>query len=125
MPSMYSRRHTRKPRTRQFTITNTTVARLRLAVRDYEGALDLFQSVLGLLAEEEGQDSTEKSNVSSRSGLTSFKLIAQDATIENFKAAFVVAGNDLYMRGHITVLLAQTLWATGTEEGREAANRSS
>jgi len=25
------------------------------------------------------------------------------------------------MRGHVTVLLAQTLWATDTEEGREAA----
>ncbi|KAF8482600.1 hypothetical protein DFH94DRAFT_728372 [Russula ochroleuca] len=25
------------------------------------------------------------------------------------------------MRGHVTVLLAQTLWAIGTEEGREAA----
>jgi superkiller protein 3 len=94
-------------------------------VRDYEGALDLFQSVLGLLAEEEGQDSTEKPNVSSRSGLTSFKFIAQDATIENFKAAFMVAWNDLNMRRHITVLLSQTLWTTGTEEGREAANRSS
>jgi len=37
---------------RQFIIVNTTVARLRLAVRDYEGALSSFQTALGLLPEE-------------------------------------------------------------------------
>jgi superkiller protein 3 len=105
---------------RQFTIANTTVARLRLALRDYEGALASFQNALGLLAEE-GQDRVLKTQCLFGSGLASFKLGALDDAIENFEAALVVAGNDLYMRGHVTVLLAQTLWATGTEEGREAA----
>ncbi|KAH9978973.1 TPR-like protein [Lactifluus volemus] len=105
---------------RQFTIANTTVARLRFAVRDYEGAIGSFQSALGLLADE-GQDRVLKTQCLFGSGLASFKLGALDAAIENFEAALVVAGNDLYMRGHVTVLLAQTLWTTYTEEGREAA----
>jgi superkiller protein 3 len=37
---------------RQYIIANTTVARLRLAVRDYEIALSSFQTALGLLPEE-------------------------------------------------------------------------
>ncbi|KAI0305418.1 TPR-like protein [Multifurca ochricompacta] len=105
---------------RQFTIANTTVARLRLALRDYEGALSSFQSALGLLPEER-EDKVLKSQCLFGSGLASFKLGALDAAIENFEAALVAAGDDLHMRGHATVLLAQTLWATGTEEGQEAA----
>jgi superkiller protein 3 len=105
---------------RQFTIANTTVARLRLAVGDYERALGSFQSALGLLSEE-GEDRVLKSQCLFGSGLASFKLGALDAAIENFEAALTAAGDDLYMRGHVTVLLAQTLWATGTEEGQEAA----
>lgn len=105
---------------RQFTIANTTAARLRLAVRDYEGALGSFQSALGLLPEE-GEDRALKAQCLFGSGLASFKLGALDAAIENFEAALLAAGDDLHMRGHVTVLLAQTLWATGAEEGREAA----
>ena len=55
------------------------------------------------------------------SDLASFKLGALDEALESFEAAVVAAGDDLHMRGHVTVLLAQTLWAIGTEEGREAA----
>jgi superkiller protein 3 len=106
---------------RQFTIANTTVARLRLAVRDYERALGSFQSALGLLSEEGEENRALKSQCLFGSGLASFKLGALDAAIENFEAALVAAGDDLYTRGHVTVLLAQTLWATGTKEGQEAA----
>jgi superkiller protein 3 len=109
---------------RQFIIANATVARLRLAVRDYEGALRAFESALGLLPEEvDGEDDVKvlKSQCLFGSGLASFKLGALDTALENFEAALVAAGDDLVIRGHVTVMLAQTLWATGTEEGREAA----
>jgi len=111
---------------RQFIIANATVARLRLAVRDYEGALGAFQSALGLLPDEEDGDGERdvkvlKSQCLFGSGLASFKLGELDAALENFEAALVAADDDLVIRGHVTVLLAQTLWATGTEEGREAA----
>jgi superkiller protein 3 len=105
---------------RQFTIANTTVARLRLAVRDYEGALGSFQSALGLLPEE-GEDRVLQSQCLFGSGLANFKLGALDMAIQNFEEALVAAGDDLQMRGHVTVLLSQTLWATGTQEGQEAA----
>lgn len=96
------------------------MARLRLAVRDYEGALSSFQSALGLLPEE-GEDKILKSQCLFGSGLANFKLGELDTAIENFEAALVAADDDLHIRGHAIVLLAQTLWATGTEEGREAA----
>ena len=105
---------------RQFTIANATAARLRLAMRDYEGALSSFQTALGLLPEE-GEDRALKTQCLFGSGLASFKLGALEDAIENFEAALVAAGGDLHMRGHVTVLLAQTLWATGTAEGREMA----
>jgi len=105
---------------RQFTIANATAARLRLAMRDYEGALSSFQTALGLLPEE-GEDRALKTQCLFGSGLASFKLGALEDAIENFEAALVAAGDDLHMRGHVTVLLAQTLWATGTAEGREMA----
>jgi superkiller protein 3 len=106
---------------RQFIIANTTVARLRLTVRDYEGALSSFQSALGLLPEEAVEDKALKSQCLFGSGLASFKLGALDEAIKSFEAALVAADDDLHMCGHVTVLLAQTLWATGTEEGRELA----
>ena len=105
---------------RQFTIANTTAARLRLALRDYEGALGSFQSALGLLPEE-GEDKVLQSQCLFGSGLANFKLGALDVAIQNFEEALVAAGDDLQMRGHVTVLLSQTLWATGTQEGQEAA----
>ncbi|KAI9449401.1 TPR-like protein [Lactarius psammicola] len=105
---------------RQFMIANTTVARLRLAVRDYEGALGSFQSALGLLPEE-GEDRVLQTQCLFGSGLANFKLSALDTAIQNFEEALVTAGDDLQMRGHVTVLLSQTLWATGTQEGQEAA----
>ena len=104
---------------RQYIIANTTVARLRLVVRDYENALSSFQTALGLLPEE-GEDKVLRSQCLFGSGLASFKLGALDGALESFEAAVVAAGDDLHMRGHVTVLLAQTLWAIGTEEGREA-----
>lgn len=105
---------------RQFTIANATAARLRLATRDYEGALSSFQAALGLLPEE-GADRALKTQCLFGSGLASFKLGALEEAITNFEAALGAAGDDLHMRGHVTVLLAQTLWATGTAEGREMA----
>ncbi|KAI9511143.1 TPR-like protein, partial [Russula earlei] len=106
---------------RRFVVANATVARLRLVARDYEGALSSFQSALGLLPEDDGEDRVLKSQCLFGTGLASFKLGTLDAALENFEAALVAAGDDPIIRGHVTVLLAQTLWATGAEEGREAA----
>lgn len=107
---------------RHYIVANTTAARLRLAMRDYEGALNSYQTALGLLPEEgEGEEKVLRSQCLFGSGLASFKLGALDAALENFEAALVTAADDLHMRGHVTVLLAQTMWAIGTEEGREAA----
>ncbi|KAI0268796.1 TPR-like protein [Gloeopeniophorella convolvens] len=105
---------------RQFVIANTTVARLRLAAQDYDGAMNSFQTALGLLSEDE-ESKVLRCQCLFGLGLASFKLGTLDTAIENFEAALAAAGDELHMRGHATVLLAQTLWATGSEEGQEAA----
>lgn len=44
-----------------------------------------------------------------------------EGALEMFGAALESAGNNLVVRGHVTVVLAQTMWAVGTEEFRETA----
>jgi superkiller protein 3 len=108
---------------KQFIIATSSLARLRLSLQDYEGALQSFESVLGLLPED-GEDPTTKilrPQAQFGSGLASFKMGDLEAALELFEAAVESAGDNLVIRGQATVLLAQTLWAVGTEELRETA----
>ncbi|KAJ6558576.1 superkiller protein 3 [Mycena vulgaris] len=108
---------------KHFTIANSNMARLRLSLRDYEGAIESFESALGLL----GEDSTQRETTILRAqaqfgmGLANFKLGDLDAALGLFEAALETAVDNLVVRGHATVLLAQTMWAIGTEEFRETA----
>lgn len=107
---------------RQFTIANTNVARLRLATGHYQGAIESFESALGLLGDEEGDMSSAlRTQCQFGSGIAHFKLGALEDALVSLETALESAGENLKMRGHVTVLLAQTLWAMGTEEGRESA----
>jgi superkiller protein 3 len=110
---------------RQFTIANCNLARLLLSLKNYEGALESFRSVLGLLPEEPvGQDATtEKLRTQALfgSGLATFKMGDLEGALNFFQDALESAGNNGEMRGHVTVMLAKILWAIGTEEGRESA----
>lgn len=107
---------------RRFTISNTNLARLRLATHDYDRALESFETAVGLL----GDDDTEESSILRTqaqfgSGLAHFKLgLLQDA-MASFQIALDSAGDNIVIKGHVTLLLAQTLWAIDTEETRESA----
>ncbi|KAF8170200.1 superkiller protein 3 SKI3 [Mycena galopus ATCC 62051] len=108
---------------RHFTIANSNLARLRLALRDYEGAIESFESALGLLAEDAKEDKTDVMRAQAQfgMGLANFKLGDLEAALGLFEAALETAGDNLVVRGHVTVLLAQTMWAIGTEEFKESA----
>lgn len=105
---------------KQFTIANSNMARLRLSLRDYEGAIESFESALGLMAED-GADNTQRAHAQFGMGLANFKLGDLQVALGLFEAALETAGDNAVVRGHVTVLLAQTMWAIGTEDFKESA----
>lgn len=110
---------------RQFTVANTTMARIRLSSQDYAGALESYQTALGLLAEpEDGEDADTavlRAQCQFGAGLANFKMGALEAALVLFEEALSSASGNMLMRGQVTVLLAQTLWALGSEEAKESA----
>ncbi|KAH9947609.1 TPR-like protein [Amylocystis lapponica] len=110
---------------RQFTIAHSNMGRLRLALGDYNSALESFQATMGLLPEElESETPTTRillAQAQFGSGLAQFKIGELAEALTLFEAALSTASDDAVVRGHAIVMLAQTLWALGTEEGRESA----
>ncbi|RPD63776.1 TPR-like protein [Lentinus tigrinus ALCF2SS1-6] len=112
---------------RQFTTAHANVARLRLATGDYEGALESYQVAMSLLPDEPEEEGTQANTQALLaqcqfgSGLANFKLGNLQDALAQFEAAMATAGENATIRGHVVVLLAQTLWAIGTEEAKESA----
>ncbi|KAI0743910.1 TPR-like protein [Daedaleopsis nitida] len=114
---------------RQFTTAHVNIARLRLAVGDYDDALESYQVATGLLPDQpaEGEpafDSDTRALLAQcqfGSGLAHFKPGQLSEALPLFEAALATAGADAIIRGHVVVLLAQTLWAIGTDEAKESA----
>ncbi|KAG2046495.1 protein prenylyltransferase [Suillus hirtellus] len=107
---------------RQFVIAHTNIARLRLGLQDYEGSLASFENALSLLPEDaERESQILRVQAQYGSGLASFKMGDLQAAMAAFQAALESAADDLVLRGQVTVLLAQTMWAIGTPEFRESA----
>jgi hypothetical protein len=108
---------------RHFTIANSNMARLRLSLQDYQGAIESSESALGLLSEDDCSSTTRalRTQLQLGSGLVTFKLGDLEASLSFFEAALKTAGDHLATRTNVNVLLAQTLWAMGTEEVKEIA----
>ena len=112
---------------RQFVIANTSLGRLHLTAHDYSGAIEPYQTALGLLSSKEEEEDIDKTTrvlltqCRFGSALASVKLGEVDEALGLFDEALQSAGEDARMKGHISVLLAQTLWILGTEENRESA----
>ncbi|KAH9895045.1 TPR-like protein [Cubamyces lactineus] len=112
---------------RHFTIAHVNLARLRLATADYEGALESYQVATGLLPEQPAEEGVEAdvkvllAQCQFGSGLAHFKLGQLAEALGLFEAAMVTAADHPVIRGHVVVLLAQTLWAIGTDEAKESA----
>lgn len=105
---------------RRFTVASITLARLQLTLRDYAGAGASFESALGLLAEDESAASL-RAQAHAGAGLAHFMAGELEGALAGFEAALESAGGDVVLHGQVTVLLAQTMWAIGTEEFKETA----
>ncbi|KAF9245024.1 superkiller protein 3 [Melanogaster broomeanus] len=110
---------------RQFTIAHANLARLRVGLCDHAGALESFETALGLLAVESPDDDSETKVLRVQtlfgSGLAHFKLGDLQSAMTTFQSALDCSGEDQLLRGHVTVLLAQAMWAIGTDEFKESA----
>ncbi|KAJ3841697.1 TPR-like protein [Lentinula raphanica] len=108
---------------RQFTIAHSNVGRLKLSVGDYGGALESFETSLGLLSEEDSEETIVLMRVQGQigSGIARFKLGNLESALELMESALASAVDHRIMRGEITVMFAQTLWAVGTPESQEQA----
>ncbi|KAH8093923.1 TPR-like protein [Cristinia sonorae] len=108
---------------RRFTIAHVNMGRLRLSSGDCEGALAAFQVVLSLLPEDTEDQSTRSLLAQAQlcAGLASFKLGSLEEALQFCESALESSADDTTIRNHAVVVLAQTLWAIGTDEGRESA----
>ncbi|KAI6044690.1 superkiller protein 3 [Pisolithus marmoratus] len=113
---------------RQFTIAHTNLARLKIGLHDYTGALESFDIALGLLPEQLTVDREREPEIGMLrvqvlfgSGLAHFKLGDFQSAMARFQAALDATVDNHVLRGHVTVLLAQCMWAVGTDELRESA----
>ncbi|KAG5646300.1 hypothetical protein DXG03_003897 [Asterophora parasitica] len=107
---------------RHFTIANSNLARIRLSLRDFEGARQSFESALGLLPEDDAEETRLlRAQALFGSGLAGFMQGDLEGALGNFEAALESAGEDPALRGQVTVLLAQTMWAIQTDEFRESS----
>ena len=110
---------------RQFTTAHANIASLRMATEDYEGALESYQVATGLLPEEPDDDDADTRALLAQcqfgSGLATFKLGQLQEALKLFESAMATATDHPTIHGHIVVLLAQTLWAIGTDEAKELA----
>jgi superkiller protein 3 len=115
---------------RKFAIANVNLARVKLALEDHQGALEGFESAIGLLdgfSEEEGESLTVnvppllRARAMMGAGQAHFKLGNLQEAIERFEGALELSAEDAALRGQITVLLSQTLWAIGSEDFKESA----
>jgi superkiller protein 3 len=114
---------------RQFTIANTTLGRLLLSTGDYDRSFESFQTVLDLLADDEGDEEDPRARetkilrVQAHLGLAlaQFMLQSYQNSLNSSQGALNLAGDDLTLKGQIMVLFAQTLWALGTDDLKETA----
>lgn len=111
----------------QFAIANVNLGRVRLATSDFAGALEAFGVSLSLTkADDDNTPRTRILRVQAQfgSGLASFRSGDLESALSMFEMALEeVGGEEEFkdVRGHITVLLSQTLWAIGSEDARDTA----
>jgi len=114
---------------KRYAIANANLGRVRLAIGDYQQAKVAYEVVLGLLGspvEEESIEATNRALLLAQAhfgiGLASFKLGELEDALTSFEASADAAPIEMQdVKGHITILTAQTLWAIGGEDARDAA----
>ncbi|KAK7056865.1 Superkiller protein 3 [Paramarasmius palmivorus] len=108
---------------RHFTIAHCNIGRVKLSLGDLDGALESFESALGLLPEDDNgeQQISLRAQAQFGSGIAQFGQNDLETALTSFESSLETAQGNPTIRGEVTVLLAQTLWAIGTEDTRELA----
>jgi len=106
---------------KRYAIANATLGRLRLSQGNISGSLTSFESVLGLLSEEDGSVDILRVQVHLGLGLAHFMQGNLESAITFLEEGLLHAGEDLALRGQITIVLAQVIWSNGTDEYKETA----
>ncbi|CAK5265358.1 unnamed protein product [Mycena citricolor] len=107
---------------RQFTIATLNLARIKLALQDYESSAESFENVLGLLGDCNDQATqTMVAHAHFGLGLANFKSGDSHAAITLLEGALESSASETVVRSHIAVLLAQTMWTIGSEDCKESA----
>ncbi|TFK44590.1 superkiller protein 3 [Crucibulum laeve] len=108
---------------KNYTIANSTLGRINLSLGDFVGAIEIFESVLGLLTDSGDDETTITLRVEAyfSTGLAYFMQQDLKAALDMLQAALNAAADTTTLKGHIIVLLSQTMWAIGTEEFKEMA----
>lgn len=108
---------------RQYAIAHLNVARLHLSLGSYQNALESYQLALGLLPEDTDDPSVLAllAQLQLGSGMANFKLGDFEEALTQLQAAMSSCAHDPDLSGHVVVILAQTLWSIGSDEGRESA----
>ncbi|KAF7315319.1 Antiviral protein [Mycena indigotica] len=103
---------------KHYTVATSNAARLCLAVQDYEGAIEAFESVLGLIGEEDKDRDAATMQIQARFGisLAAFQSGRIDEAMQHAELALQLAANDTTLQGHSAVLLAQIMWAAGDKD---------
>lgn len=108
---------------RRYAIANANLARILLTVGKDLEAVETFESAFGLLSADDKNSETILLRVMCQfgSGIAHFHLGNLEEAMALFETALEVADGNVEVRGQVTVMLSQTLWAIGTDEFREAA----
>ena len=107
---------------KRYAIANATLGRLRLSQGDITGSLASFEGVLGLLSEKEDESvDILRVQLYLGLGLAHFMQGDLESAIGFLEEGLGHAGEDLALRGHITMVLAQVIWSNGTDECKETA----
>lgn len=108
---------------RRYVIANTNLARMLLASGDLSAALEIFETAFGLLSADEADMETIalRSMCQFGRGVANFQLGNLEEALTLFESAQEISSTNALVRGQVTVFLAKTLWAIGTDEFRESA----
>ncbi|KAH8119473.1 TPR-like protein [Phellopilus nigrolimitatus] len=108
---------------RRYAIANTNLGRLLLATGNFSAAVETFETAFGLLPAEDDSAETVALRAMCQfgSGIAQFQLGSFDEALVLFESAQEIANSYPLIHGQVTVLLAQILWAVGTDEFRESA----
>jgi superkiller protein 3 len=116
---------TEDPKTEEhFAFANGTLGRLLLAVGDFEKAIAAFGTSLSLLSSdsEDIRVRTIRTLAQFGSGIAHFKQEELEEALGFFETCLSEVSDDMgVIRGHVTILLSQTLWALGSPEAQETA----